>query len=241
MDQNLTWNWSGLKSAFAFVLCLIASFLFPPTRYLWNVVDEQLFLLLNSWIATNALMQNIVAILNYKYFHWVHDTIFLLFFIIFIKCSPRERRPYRIAQILFAVILAALAIYISKTMLSGFARNSPSLYFPECTRLSEKVDWLAVKDYSRSSFPSGHGITACLFAGIIHILMKGRAGILATFYAMFLIAPRMIVGAHWLSDILVGSGVIAILTLAFGYCTPLAELFAQKVTKTSLVRKLLVE
>lgn len=245
MDQNLTWNFRGFGIAVGAVILLIGSLFFPPTRYIWDLIDQNLFLLINSWIATNPLSQNIVAILNYKRFDWVHDLVFLTFFIIYVKNAPREKRLYRIAQVLFAVLLAALVIlYINKTLLSTtyrINRDSPSLYFPNCTRLSEKVTWLFVKDYSRCSFPADHGTTACLFIGVIHILMGARAGLFATLYALFFVSPRLIVGAHWLTDILVGSASIAILALAIGYCTPLAELFVQKITKINFAMKPHVE
>lgn len=243
MDQKLTWNFRGIAYAISTVLILIGSLFFPPTRYVWDLIDQNLFLLINKWIATNPLLQNIVAICNYKRFDWVHDLVFLTFFIIYVKNAPREKRFYRIAQILFAILLAAFVIlYINKTLLSTtfrINRDSPSLFFPSCTRLSEKVTWLFVKDYSRCSFPADHGTTACLFIGVIHILMGARAGLFATLYALFFVAPRLIVGAHWATDILVGSASIAILALAIGYCTPLAELFAQKLTKTSQSQKAL--
>ena len=243
MDQKLTWNFRGIAYAISTVLILIGSLFFPPTRYVWDLIDQNLFLLINKWIATNPLLQNIVAICNYKRFDWVHDLVFLTFFIIYVKNAPREKRFYRIAQILFAILLAAFVIlYINKTLLSTtfrINRDSPSLFFPSCTRLSEKVTWLFVKDYSRCSFPADHGTTACLFIGVIHILMGARAGLFATLYALFFVAPRLIVGANWATDILVGSASIAILALAIGYCTPLAELFAQKITKTSQSNKAL--
>lgn len=225
--------------ALLFVALLLSSMLFPPTRFLWDIIDQKLFLFLNSWIATNPISQKFWAIVNYKKFDWIHDLVFLCFFITYVKRAPKGEKTYRIAQILFAVLLAALVItYINKTLLANrwhIPRNSPTLYFPESTRLSEKITWFFVKDYSRCSFPADHGTTACLFVGVIHTLMGARAGLFATLYSLFFIAPRLIVGAHWLSDILVGSASIAILTLALGYCTPLSHTFAKHFSK--IIRK----
>ncbi len=228
MGKELAWNFRGMGLALLSIILLVSSLLFPPTRHLWDLVDQKLFLFLNSWIATNKFSQNFWAIINYKRFDWVHDIIFLTFFAIFIKQAPKGERLNRILQLLFAVAFIALIILVSKHLFSTIfhiPRDSPSLYFPDCTRLSEEVTWLRVKDYSRSSFPSGHGITACFFVGIVHILMSARMGLFAIFYAIFFILPRLIVGSHWLSDTLVGSASIAILSLAVGYCTPLAQLF----------------
>lgn len=228
MDKELTWNFRGVSLALLSIIMLISSFLFPPTRYLWDLVDQKLFLFLNSWIVTGKFSQNFWAIINYKYFDWVHDIAFLTFFAIFIKRAPKGEKWNRVLQLLFAVALIALIIVVSRHLFSTtfrIPRDSPSLHFPDCTRLSKEVTWMRVKDYSRNSFPSGHGITACFFVGIVHILMGARMGIFATFYAIFFILPRLIVGSHWLSDILVGSASIAILSLAVGYCTPLAQLF----------------
>jgi membrane-associated phospholipid phosphatase len=35
--------------------------------------------------------------------------------------------------------------------------------------------------------------------------------------------PRLITGAHWLSDVLVGSGGIVLFFLSIAFCTPLAN------------------
>jgi membrane-associated phospholipid phosphatase len=37
--------------------------------------------------------------------------------------------------------------------------------------------------------------------------------------------PRLITGAHWLSDVIVGSGTITIVFLSWAFCTPLFSRF----------------
>jgi Kdo2-lipid A phosphotransferase len=80
---------------------------------------------------------------------------------------------------------------------------------------------MSTKDDSSKSFPGDHGTTALLFAASFSYLAGWRLGLLASLYAAFLCMPRLITGAHWLSDVIVGSGTITILFLSWAFCTPL--------------------
>jgi membrane-associated phospholipid phosphatase len=90
---------------------------------------------------------------------------------------------------------------------------------------------MSIKDGSSKSFPGDHGTTALLFAASFTYLAGWRLGLLACFYAAFLCLPRLITGAHWLSDIVVGSGSITLFFMAWAIYTPLfkrvTELFSK--------------
>lgn len=50
---------------------------------------------------------------------------------------------------------------------------------------------------------------------------------------LFFILPRLIAGAHWLSDNLVGGGFVVLQTLAWGYCTVFGDKLYQLLEKLS--------
>jgi membrane-associated phospholipid phosphatase len=102
---------------------------------------------------------------------------------------------------------------------------SPTMVIDDSIRLSKEIPWMKIKDGSSKSFPGDHGTTALLFAASFSYLAGWRLGILASFYAAFLCMPRLITGAHWLSDVLVGSGTITMIFLSWAFCTPLFSRF----------------
>ena len=93
----------------------------------------------------------------------------------------------------------------------------------EAFRLSSVIEWTKVKDHSRKSFPGDHATTAVLFTCFVYYLMGWRLGLLATLYAIFFCLPRLIVGAHWLTDILLGSSLIAISVSSLIMGTPIGN------------------
>ena len=54
-------------------------------------------------------------------------------------------------------------------------------------------------------------------------MQNQKANTLAVPYALFITAPRLVGGAHWASDILLGSLPLAVLGFIWGYLTPLRE------------------
>ena len=60
------------------------------------------------------------------------------------------------------------------------------------------------------------------FAASFSYLAGWRFAIAAWLYAGFFI-PRLITGAHWLSDVVMGSGGITLFFLSIAFCTPLAH------------------
>lgn len=225
-DFSRSWNFKKLLIPPLIMVALILSWLSPAFHSFWETLDVQAFHLFNSWIAKSHFWQNFWAIVNHNKFAWIHDAIMLAFFFIYIGKGAKGKKLHRTAQLIFSILFIALVIlFINKTLLHDyirFPRESPTLIFPEVTSLSEHVTWLSVKDYSRCSFPADHGTHACLFSGLVFILMSWRVRILASLYAFFFCLPRLVVGAHWITDILLGGGTIAVVTLSISIGSPLA-------------------
>jgi membrane-associated phospholipid phosphatase len=70
--------------------------------------------------------------------------------------------------------------------------------------------------YEWTSFPSGHSITAFSLAAAISILFP-RAGIPAFIIAISIGISRIIITAHYLSDVIAGAGIGILSTLAVKY------------------------
>ncbi len=193
----------------------------------WNALDLKVFTYLNSWIHHSSFWQNFWAFTGHRMMDWIHDVVMLLFFFFSIKWAAEALKMRKVAELIFSVLFIALVIcLVNGTLFPEFihvSRKSPTMVDKEAFRLGSVIDWIKVKDHSRKSFPGDHATTATLFACLIFYLMGKRAGLLATLYAIFFCLPRLIAGAHWLTDDLIGSGSIAIIATSLAFGTPFAN------------------
>ena len=58
----------------------------------------------------------------------------------------------------------------------------------------------------------------------------GRIGRLAVVVAIIFLAPRLVVGAHWASDILVGSAGVCLVSLSLAIATPVQAIVVDGLT-----------
>ena len=207
-------------------LCLL-SWLFPPIRHYWNLLDNHAFYALSSWVRERAFWQNVWAFMGTRTMDGIHDSLMLLFLIYYVKKGAQTVRKQRVAELIFTAFLIFLTLYAINQMLCSkclqLRRDSPTLACEYAFRLSHVIKWTVVKDQSRTSFPGDHATTTFLFASIVYHLMGWRAGILTTFYAIIASLPRLVAGAHWLTDVLLGSSMIALSISSLAFATPIAH------------------
>jgi len=206
---------------------LLASLLWPKTAIYWQKLDIAFFKLINQSLLDNHYWQVFWACANHKYADWVEDLCILVFFTIWIQKSECSLRKIRIAQLLFCILYIVFILFFVNRMLFrdfiSIPRSSPSLVIENSVMLSQEIPWMKIKDISKASFPGDHATTALLFAASFSYLAGWRFAIAAWLYAGFLCIPRLITGAHWLSDVIVGSGGITLFFLSIAFCTPLAH------------------
>lgn len=218
------------------IICVVwVSWLSPMTRPVWDFLDHQTFRFLNAWVHHHTFWQNFWAFAGTRMMDWIHDVIMLLFFIFSIKWAEKSLKRRKIAELIFSIFFIALIICLVNGILFPefihMPRKSPTMVDKEAFRLGNVIDWIKVKDHSRKSFPGDHGTTAILFACLIFHLMGKRIGTFATLYAIFFCLPRLIVGAHWLTDNLIGSASIAIVTTSLAFGTPFAHRMISMIEK----------
>ncbi len=208
-------------------MILLWSLFTPATKIFWETIDVAFFKTINSTLKGNPNWQLFWAFANHKIADWVEDLCVLCFFFAYVIQARKGLRLRRVAELLFSVLYIALIIYfVNKTLFREYLeipRLSPTLSVDNSVHLSQEIPWLSIKDDSAKSFPGDHGTTALLFAASFSYFAGRRLGFLAFLYATFLCLPRLITGAHWLSDVLVGSGCITIFFLGWAFCTPMGE------------------
>jgi membrane-associated phospholipid phosphatase len=181
------------------------------------------------------------ALVNHRKADLVEDAVFLLFFILAIRAAQKEKRVRRTAQFIFCILIAGSLIYfVNRTFLKNHVlipRESPSLVVTPCVRVSSEVPWMVVKDETVTCFPGDHATTLMLFTVLYTFFAGRKLGIYASLYAIFRILPRLIVGAHWFSDIVVGSGCLVLFFLSWVLCTPFHTWMIDRIEKVLNFRR----
>lgn len=220
-----TWKLKVLLLCHLIAALLFASLFWPVTKAYWEIIDVAFFKMVNSTLKDRPLWQLFWAFANHKLADWVEDICILCFFIAHVYRARRGLKVRKISELIFCVLCIAAVIYFINRILFrqnlDIPRLSPTLVIDDSVRLSDEIPWMSIKDDSSKSFPGDHGTTALLFAASFSYIAGWRLGLLASLYAAFLCMPRLITGAHWLSDIVVGSGSIALVCLSWAFCSPL--------------------
>ena len=79
------------------------------------------------------------------------------------------------------------------------------------------------KDYSFDSFPGDHGLMLMIYAGFMLKYFGKKAFAGSCVILMIFVLPRIMAGAHWFTDIAVGSLSIALVGLSWVLLTPLSD------------------
>ena len=231
-NRSKTWRFKILLLCHVIAALLFASLFWPLTKVYWEAVDIAFFKGINFTLRDHPYWQLFWAFANHKLADWIEDLCVLCFFVAYVRQAHRNLRKRKVAELLFCVLYIGAIIYFINRMLFrenlSIPRLSPTLVVDNSVRLSEEIPWMSIKDDSSKSFPGDHGTTALLFAASFTYLAGWRLGILASLYAAFLCMPRLITGAHWLSDVIVGSGTITIVFLSWAFCTPMFARFTDR-------------
>jgi len=207
----------------------------------WNHIDPSFFHFLNQPLKSSHTLRAFWAMANHSFADWLEDLCIVGFYIAAVYKAGSGNRTKRSAQLIFCILFIAFTILLINRVvcrdLLKLRRSSPTLVLHDSVYLSDFLSWIRVKVDSTKSFPGDHGTTALMFACSYAYFVRGKLGILALLYGAFLCLPRLIVGAHWPSDLIVGSGCIVIFSLSWAFCTPLAAKCTSAIEKTLLKLK----
>lgn len=220
------WNIKKLLLCHILIACLIGSWYLPQTRVFWDWLDVAIFRAFNNTLPGNPRWQCFWAVANHRWADWFEDVVLLAFFILSVKQVAPEMRRRQIASFLFCILFSAALIYFfNQILLRDYIvlyRASPAKFLEGAFRLSKTFPWLKhLKDAAPRCFPGDHATTAFLFAFFYAFFSSKRLTFFAGVYTVFLIMPRLIAGAHWFSDIVMGSGCIVLFFAGWALFTPL--------------------
>lgn len=196
-------------------LLLLLSWLVPPIAQLWQRIDEGLFLWLNGTLVGHELWQKVCAFFCYRKLDLAFATFLAT---LAINTLFRERWRGLIPRgVAFGVAGLALTLLVPLIHtviheLIGFNRLSPSLMIEPKVWLSHLFDHgTRIRDHSPSSFPSDHALQFTFWTLFLWSYGGRRVGLPAAIFGLLFSLPRLISGAHWLTDQLVGGLSIALI------------------------------
>ncbi|AMO48051.1 Phosphoesterase, PA-phosphatase related [Enterobacter sp. FY-07] len=206
-------------------LALFFSWYLPANHGFWFPLDSTIFHFFNRGLAENRAYLWFVALTNNRAFDacslLAMGSLMLTFWLREDRNGRRRVVMIGLTMLLIAVVLNQLA-----QLLMPVQRESPSLFFTDITRVSDLLDF-PTKDASKDSFPGDHGMMLLIFSAIMLRYFGQKAFGVALIIVVVFAFPRVMIGAHWFTDIVVGSLSAVLIGLPWCLMTPLSDKIIQ--------------
>jgi Kdo2-lipid A phosphotransferase len=224
MKQALISRWSVpylVVWQFIAVLLLMSWFV-EPTRTLWLFADDRLFRFFNDSLKSGSDSWRMLwAVTNHRLFDGVSAGMLMMVFFASALRNGRESWYWHGAVVTATVIAVFVGTRIGH--LIPVERPSATMIYSDVFRLNNWATAFETKDISHSTFPGDHAMVALIgFGYALHYLERTYA-FAALAAGLAIVMPRLVGGAHWLSDEVVGAGFVGILVLSWSFYTPLAD------------------
>jgi Kdo2-lipid A phosphotransferase len=187
---------------------ILLSTLLPLGFSIWKILDHQCFFFFNKLFQNNLTMQKIVSIMNSRWGDWIFESIIIFIYLTF---SFLKKDCKFLKNLLILILCIATSQILTNIIFRKFIvlRNlSPSYVLPVFIDYST-FDFIRNVTQSTRSFPANHAITSflCILFSWKHL--KGPYALFITLFSCIAMMPRLIVGGHWLSDVMFGALPIA--------------------------------
>ncbi|HBL4690735.1 phosphatase PAP2 family protein [Citrobacter sedlakii] len=202
-------------------LALFMSWYLPAQHGIWSTADSSIFHFFNQKLVESRAFLWLVALTNNRAFDGCSLLAMgCLMLSFWLKETPAGRR--RIVMTGLVMLLTAVVLNQLGQALLPVKRASPTLSFEHIYRVSELLH-IPTKDASRDSFPGDHGMMLLIFAAFMLRYFGKTAGAIGLVIALVFAFPRVMIGAHWLTDIVVGSLTVVLIGLPWCLMTPLSD------------------
>ena len=201
-------------------LALFFSWLLLPGHGFWFPVDASVFRFFNNLLTENRAFLWLVAITNNRAFDGCSLVAMgLLMLSYWVKETPYGRRQI----IIMGVVMLLTAVVLNQLgQMIPVQRHSPTLFFTDINRVSDLLN-VPTKDASKDSFPGDHGMMLLIFSAFMWRYFGKVAGLIALIIFVVFAFPRVMIGAHWFTDIIVGSMTVILIGLPWVLLTPLSD------------------
>ncbi|MGP2515332.1 phosphatase PAP2 family protein [Yersinia sp. 2545 StPb PI] len=198
-------------------IALFLSWYIPAHHGIWFKIDSAIFFYFNQHLLSSTSFLHWVAITNNRIFDVISlISMGLLYLYFYMKETPAGRR--RLIVTGFVMLLTAVVLNQLGHLLP-VSHPSPTLTFENINR----VTGIPTKDASSDSFPGDHGMMLMIFACFMLRYFSRGAFAIALLIVVIFSMPRVMIGAHWFTDIAVGSLSIVLVGTSWVLLTPLSD------------------
>ncbi|HEY2451212.1 MAG TPA: phosphatase PAP2 family protein [Scandinavium sp.] len=202
-------------------ISLFFSWYLPTNHGFWFPLDTGIFRFFNQGLTESRAYVWFLAITNNRAFDGCSlvamGSLMLSFWL---KEQAQGRR--RIMIIGIVMLLAAVIVNQLAQHLMPVKHASPSLFFPNANRVSDLLN-ISTKDASKDSFPGDHGMMLLIFSTFMWRYFGHKAFAVALIIFVVFAFPRVMIGAHWFTDIAVGSLAAVLIGMSWILLTPLSD------------------
>ncbi|QUY48428.1 phosphatase PAP2 family protein [Serratia plymuthica] len=201
-------------------IALFLSWFLPANHGYWFTLDSAIFFFFNRHLATDPGFLHLVALTNNRAFDVISlIAMGLLYLYFYLKQDAVGRRRLLITGI---VMLLTAVVLNQLGHLLPVKHPSPSLSFENINRVST-LTGIPTKDASSDSFPGDHGMMLMIFSGFMLRYFNRSAFAVALLITLVFSLPRVMIGAHWFTDIAVGSLSVVLVGASWCLMTPLSD------------------
>lgn len=201
-------------------ISLFLSWYLPENHGFWLTIDSHIFFYFNRLLVDSPTFLHLVAITNNRAFDGCALVAMgLLYLSFYLKATSTERR--RLLILGFIMLLTAVVLNQAGHLLP-VQHASPTLYFSDVNRVSD-LTGIPTKDASSDSFPGDHGMMLMIFAAFMLRYFTRAAFAIGLAIMVIFSLPRIMIGAHWFTDIAVGSLSVVLVGLSWWLLTPASD------------------
>ncbi|MBQ4779935.1 phosphatase PAP2 family protein [Pectobacterium versatile] len=199
---------------------LFLSWYLPENHGFWLTLDSHIFFYFNRLLVDSPTFLHLVAITNNRAFDGCALVAMgLLYLSFYLKATPTERRRL----LILGVVMLLTAVVLNQAgHLLPVQHASPTLYFSDVNRVSD-LTGIPTKDASSDSFPGDHGMMLMIFAAFMLRYFTRSAFAIGLAIMVIFSLPRIMIGAHWFTDIAVGSLSVVLVGLSWWLLTPASD------------------
>lgn len=198
----------------------------------WFEIDKTIFYFFNRLLPVSSGFLYFVAFINLRVFDLVPFAVMLLLYYNQYRKANVEGKRWLFC--IGAAMLASAVIMKQFDNMLPIDRVSASLYFEQLYHNVNFVSLLSgwhAKDSASASFPGDHGMMLLIFTAYMWKYIGRRAFYKALTVFVIFSLPRIMSGAHWFTDIAVGSVSFALVILSWLLLTPAADIFIEWLEK----------
>lgn len=201
-------------------VALFLSWFLPANHGSWFTLDSAIFFFFNRHLATDPSFLHLVAITNNRAFDVISLLAMgLLYLYFYLKQDAAGRRRL----VITGVVMLLTAVVLNQLgHLLPVKHPSPTLTFDNINRVSE-LTGIPTKDASGDSFPGDHGMMLIIFSCFMLRYFGRGAFAIALLITLVFSLPRVMIGAHWFTDIAVGSLSVVLVGASWVLMTPCSD------------------